>query len=223
MFTENLTRILFSNWQRTLRPFGVDEVGADKVFSHLVAAYSQSDRYYHTLKHIHHVLGTIEILHGYTNNLTAVLLAGWFHDVVYDTKAQDNEEKSADSALELLSYLGISESIITTVTRLILNTKNHQAAADDCDSQVLLDADLAILATNSANYPEYSDAIRQEYAWVPEAEYIAARRQFLQGFLQRPHIYFTPLMLEFAESSARNNIKTEIHYLSRTGNSKFKT
>ncbi|MDF5708133.1 MAG: hypothetical protein PUP90_10745 [Nostoc sp. S4] len=212
MSTENLTHILFSKWQRTLEPFGVDQIAADKAFNRLVAAYSSSDRYYHTLKHIHHVLTTIEILHGYTNNLAAVLLAGWFHDVVYDTKAQDNEEKSADYAFELLSHLGIPESIVATVSRLILNTKNHQAAADDCDSQVLLDADLAVLASNPVNYPEYSDAIRQEYAWVSEAEYIAGRRQFLQGLLQRS-IYFTPLMLEFAEPFARSNIQEEIKSL----------
>ncbi|MDZ8185554.1 MAG: hypothetical protein RMX96_11955 [Nostoc sp. ChiSLP02] len=215
MSTENLTRILFSNWQRTLEPFGVDQVAADKVFNHLVAAYSTSDRYYHTLEHIHHVLSTVQILQGYTNNLPAVLLAGWFHDVVYDTKARDNEEKSADCAFELLSHLVIPESTITTVSHLILDTKNHQAVANDCDSQVLIDADLAILAINPLDYPQYSNAIRQEYAWVPEAEYIAGRRQFLEGFLQRPHIYFTPLMLEFAEPFARSNIQQEIQYFSR--------
>lgn len=205
--------ILFYNWQHTLQPFGVDQVAAEKAFNRLVAAYSTPGRYYHTLKHIDHVLGTIEILQGYTNNLAAVQLAAWFHDVVYDTQAQDNEQKSADYAFELLSNLGIPESTITTVTRLILNTKDHQAAMDDYDSQVLLDADLAILATNLVQYPEYAHAIRQEYGWVAEAEYITGRRQVLEQFLQRSRIYFTPLMSEFAERSARGNIQEEIQSL----------
>ncbi|WP_442944170.1 HD domain-containing protein [Nostoc sp.] len=205
--------ILFYNWQHTLQPFGVDQVAAEKAFNRLVAAYSTPGRYYHTLKHIDHVLGTIEILQGYTNNLAAVQLAAWFHDVVYDTQAQDNEQKSADYAFELLSNLGIPESTITTVTRLILNTKDHQAAMDDYDSQVLLDADLAILATNLVQYPEYAHAIRQEYGWVAEADYITGRRQVLEQFLQRSRIYFTPLMSEFAERSARGNIQEEIQSL----------
>lgn len=213
MFTENLTSILFSNWQRTLQPFGVDEVAADKAFNQLVTAYSSSDRHYHTLKHIHRVLNTIEILQGYTNNVTAVQFAAWFHDVVYDTQAKDNEQKSADYALELLSNLGISESTIATVTHLILNTKEHQAAVDDFDSQVLLDADLAIFAASPVDYTEYVYAIRQEYDWVPKAEYIAGRRQVLERFLKRSHIYFTPLMLEFAEPFARSNIQEEIKSL----------
>ncbi|MEH2152934.1 HD domain-containing protein [Nostoc sp.] len=213
MPTENLTHILFSNWQHTLQPFGVDQVAAEKAFNPLVVAYSTSDRYYHTLKHIDRVLSTIQILQGYTNNLAAVQLAAWFHDVVYDTEAEDNEKRSAEYAWELLSNLGIPESTITTVTRLILNTKDHQAAVDDYDSQVLLDADLAILATNSVQYEEYAHAIRQEYGWVAEAEYITGRQQVLERFLLRSRIYFTPLMSEFAEPSARGNIQGEIQSL----------
>ncbi len=213
MPTENLTYILFSNWQHTLQPFGVDQVAAEKAFNQLVAVYSTLDRHYHTLKHIHHVLTTIQILQGYTNNLAAVQIAAWFHDVVYNTQAEDNEQKSADYALEFLSNLGIPESTITIVTHLILNTKDHQATVDDYDSQVLLDADLAIFAANSVDYTEYAYGIRQEYSWVPRAEYIVGRRQFLERFLQRSHIYFTPLMSEFAEPCARGNIQGEIQSL----------
>ncbi|MEH1767495.1 HD domain-containing protein [Nostoc sp.] len=213
MLTENLTHILFSNWQHTLQPFGVDQVAADKAFNPLVAAYSTPGRYYHTLKHIDRILSTIQILQGYTNNLPAVQLAAWFHDVVYDSQAQDNEERSADYASELLSNLGIPETIISTVTRLILNTKDHQAAVNDYDSQVLLDADLGILATDPVQYREYTRAIRQEYAWVAEEDYIRGRQQVLEGFLRRSHIYFTPLMSEFAEPCARGNIQGEIKSL----------
>ncbi|MDZ8259485.1 hypothetical protein [Nostoc sp. ChiQUE01b] len=213
MPTENFMDILFYNWQYTLQPFGVDQVAAEKAFNLLVEAYSTPGRYYHTLKHIDRVLSTIQILQGYTNNLAAVQLAAWFHDVVYDTEAKDNEERSADYAFELLSKLGILESTIITVTRLILNTKDHQAAVNDYDSQVLIDADLAILAINPVDYQEYAHAIRQEYAWVAEAEYITGRRQVLERFVQRSRIYFTPLMLEFAEPSARNNIQREIQSL----------
>ncbi|MCL6754704.1 hypothetical protein KBT16_28480 [Nostoc sp. CCCryo 231-06] len=213
MPTENFMDILFSNWQHTLQRVGVDQVAAEKAFNSLIAAYSTPGRYYHTLKHIAHVLSTIQILEGYTNNLPAVQLAAWFHDVVYDTQAQDNEQRSADYAFELLSNLGIPESTITIVTRLILNTKDHQAAVDDYDSQVLLDADLAILATNQVQYGEYAYAIRQEYGSVSEANYITGRQQVLERFLQRSHIYFTPLMSEFAEPSARGNIQAEIKSL----------
>ncbi|MBD2607207.1 hypothetical protein H6G81_22430 [Scytonema hofmannii FACHB-248] len=204
---------LFCQWQHTLSSFEVDQLAAHNAFNLLVEAYSSSVRYYHTLKHIYHVLKTIDNLQAYTRNLAAVQLAAWFHDVVYDTKAQKNEEKSADYAYELLSILGIPLSNISAVTCLILNTKNHQATADDFDSQVLLDADLAILAANPVQYREYALYIRQEYAWVSEAEYIVGRAHVLESFLQRQRIYFTTLMFEVGEKAARCNINAEIQSL----------
>jgi predicted metal-dependent HD superfamily phosphohydrolase len=204
---------LFCQWQHTLSNFEVDQVAADKAFNLLVEAYCSSDRYYHTLKHIYHVLKIIDNLEAHTINLAAVQLAAWFHDVVYDTKAENNEEKSADYACELLSSFGIPPSNIIAVTCLIINTKNHQAAADDFDSQVLLDADLAILAANPVQYREYALYIRQEYAWVSEAEYIVGRVHVLESFLQRQRIYFTSLMFEVGEKAARYNLNAEIQFL----------
>ncbi|WP_318781225.1 HD domain-containing protein [Amazonocrinis nigriterrae] len=204
---------LFNRWQNTIQSFGVDQVAAKQAFTVILKAYSSCDRHYHSLKHIHHVLNTIDTLQAYAKNLAAVQLAAWFHDVVYDTQAKDNEERSADYACHMLSSLGVHLSDITIVNRLILNTKHHQAAADDYDSQILLDADLAILATSPIKYQEYAQAIRTEYAWVSETEYIAGRRQVLERFLQRQRIYFTPLMFDVAEQSARSNLQAEIQIL----------
>lgn len=204
---------LLCYWQQTLQVFGVEQVASEQAFGDLVTAYSTGDRHYHTLKHINHVLDTIDTLQAYAQNLAAVQLAAWLHDVIYNTQAQDNEETSAEYADNILSNLGIPSNTIATVNRLILNTKHHQAATEDHDSQVLLDADLAILAANPEEYQEYSRAIRQEYAWLSELEYITGRRQVLACFLGRQRIYYTPLMCEIAETSARSNLQAEIQTL----------
>ncbi|WP_016950359.1 hypothetical protein [Anabaena sp. PCC 7108] len=219
MLTENLILILSSHWQHTIQTFGVDELAAYQVFNYLVTAYSNPSRQYHNLEHIYHTLGTIDTLQSYAQDLPSVQLAAWFHDVVYDTQAEDNEEKSAEYAVEMLNNLGIIASNITKVKSLILNTKNHKA--NDLDSQVLIDADLGILAAEPINYQKYAKAIRQEYAWVSESEYIKGRQQVLERFLQRQRIYFTPLMFKVAEPSARLNIQVEIDTLIKTTGSSF--
>ncbi len=207
---------LFFHWQSTFHPFAIDKVAANKAFTDLVAAYSSPNRYYHNLKHIYHVISTIDTLQVYTQDLAAVKLAAWFHDVIYNTQSQDNEEKSADYAAKILENLAIPANNINTVHQLILNTKHHQG--NDLNSQVLLDADLAILAAKPIEYQEYSQAIRKEYAWVSESEYITGRRQVLERFLQRERIYFTPLMFDSAEQSARYNLEREIIDLFRIYN-----
>ncbi len=216
MISEKLLSVLFGYWQNTLQSFIGDEISINKVFTNLVTAYSQPHRYYHTLKHIYQVINTIDTLQVYTQDLLSVKLAAWFHDIVYDTHTQDNEEKSADYAVKILEHLAIPTQNINTVHRLILNTQYHQS--DDLNSQVLLDADLAILAATPVEYQEYYQAIRQEYAWVSDLEYIAGRKKVLERFLQRERIYSTPLMFNIAEQSARCNLETEITYLLNENN-----
>jgi predicted metal-dependent HD superfamily phosphohydrolase len=212
-YQNQITENLFNNWWHLLQSFGVEQVAAEKTFTQLVTAYSTPGRYYHTLEHIYHVLNTIQTLQNQAQDLPAVQFAAWFHDVIYNPQAQDNEEKSAIYASEILKSLTIPSYIITKVSTLILHTKHHQAASDDCDTQVLLDADLAILGTNPSRYHQYALAIRQEYAWLPDAIYLAARNKVLQQFLQRHRIYFTDLMFANFESSARHNLKAEIQFI----------
>ena len=125
-------------------------------------------------------------------------------------KAKDNEEKSAEYAMEILSSLSIPSDVIKNVKKLILQTKNHCASNTDFNAQVLLDADLAILGSNPGEYSKYAQEIRQEYIWVPETEYFAARKKILETFLQRKNIYFTQFMQERREKIARINLEIEM-------------
>lgn len=224
-----ITDKLFQNWHELLQNFDINQTAAEKTFTQIVAAYSTPNRYYHNLEHIHQVLEVIQTLASQNEDLETktVQLAAWFHDIVYDSKAKDNEEKSAEYADEVLSSLSIPSGVINNVKSLILTTKNHQPLkgvkrsstagdrrnpilTDERHSQILLDADLAILSSNPNEYSNYTHAIRQEYIWVPEVEYIAARKQILQNFLQRENIYFTELMQQTKEEIARTNLESEI-------------
>ena len=139
-------------------------------FQLIVQAYSSPERYHHNLQHIYQVIATIHRLQNYTHNLAAVKLAAWLHDVVYDTRAKDNEECSAEYARALLGELGIPGNTINMVARLILDTKHDRSYIEDIDTQVLLDADLAILGTTPEKYQQYARAIRQEYSWVAQKD-----------------------------------------------------
>ena len=181
--------------------------GTDPAFADLVARYGEPSRHYHTLDHIRAVLGHVDAL--WPDAPLALELAAWLHDVVYDSRAADNEERSADYARALLPALGVAESTIDETARLILLTRSHEADPDDRAGQILRDADLAILASDEATYDAYADAIRREYAWVPEPDYRAGRRRVLERFLARPRIFFTMEMIE-AEPQARANMAREI-------------
>lgn len=196
-------------WDWLIASLGADLTEAGRAFDDLAARYSHSDRYYHNLDHLRHVLETIDRLAPLARDLPAVLLAAWYHDAVYDARAADNEERSAALALAVLDQLAVPKPLAKRVAELIQLTKTHSAAADDIDGQILLDADLAILGAPAEAYRTYATAIRREYAWVPDEAYRQGRAAVLRRFLERPTIYFTVLMRDEFETAARHNVHEE--------------
>src|SRR5690349_19345215 len=147
-------------WLGLVQPFGAEETAALGVFDKIVAAYSEPGRFYHTLGHIWHVLKTTRELQKLAHNWPVVQFAAWFHDVIYDSQAKDNEEKSAEYARQVLQKLNIPPKIIDLTANLIICTKAHRAEPGDIDAQILLDADLAILGSSPESYQKYTKAIR---------------------------------------------------------------
>lgn len=197
--------------------FSVREEAARRVWREMTARYMQAGRYYHNLDHIKSVLRTAAELQNLAQDYPAVQLAAWFHDVVYDTRAADNEAQSAAYAAARLAEMGLPQATIDRVSRLILATAGHTNPDNDPDTAVLLDADLAVLGSDSAVYAAYSAAIRQEYGWVPEPVYREKRAEALRGFLERPRLYHTPPLYQQLEAGARRNMTAEIARLSNTG------
>ena len=120
-------------------------------WNRLERAYSESWRAYHNLTHIGHCLAEFAETKGLANDAIALEAAIWFHDVVYDTRAKDNEERSADFAREVLSSGHLPEDCARKVCSLILATK-HNHAPTGHDEGLMVDIDLSILGQNSERY-----------------------------------------------------------------------
>jgi predicted metal-dependent HD superfamily phosphohydrolase len=147
-----------SRWESLLQPFQVEQEIGQKVLLDLFQAYSSAGRYYHSLEHIEQVLATINNLRSLSQNYAAVEFAAWFHDAIYNPKAKDNEEKSAEYAVKILKIVHIPLSTIEAVYSLIIKTKHHQNI-DSIDSQIFLDADLSILGASTVKYRKYAQLI----------------------------------------------------------------
>jgi predicted metal-dependent HD superfamily phosphohydrolase len=195
--------------------FGENKKAEALELSKKIAEECQAEnRSYHNFEHIENLLSFLNKRKREIIDLDGIKLATWFHDVVYDTEAKDNEEKSAQYAQNYLEQLSIPKEIIAHVVALIRATTKHEAIENDYDSAIFLDADLAILGSSEENYDKYTAKIRKEYAWVSDEEYKAGRIKVLEGFLKRPKIYFTEGAGKELEQQARANIEREIARLS---------
>jgi predicted metal-dependent HD superfamily phosphohydrolase len=191
-------------WQRLWQQLGADPVPAG-LFNQLLAAYSEAQRAYHTLQHLRECLAHFEAAASLAQRPDEVELALWFHDAVYDPRAADNEERSAEWARRSILAAGCDEAVAQRVQALVLATQGHQAG-DDPDTRLLLDIDLTILGAAPARFDEYGRQIRAEYAHVPAEEFRVRRQRVLQGFLERPHIYATEVFRAALEQRARDNL-----------------
>ena len=212
----NINR-LQERWEAALRSFTTDEKLIEGLFADLVEHYTEDGRYYHNLRHIQNVLNTIDGLSDLVQNEITVQLAAWYHDVIYDMQSSadgpTNEERSADYAAQALQALDISEPTVRLIQQLIRATQLDSPVPEAPAFHVLLDADLATLAADCDEYDQYAEAIRQEFAFVPEEQYRIGRCRVLQSFLARDRIFLTQPMYNQHEQAARHNIQREIDTL----------
>ncbi len=173
----------------------------------LLARWSEAHRKHHTVTHLHEMLDAIGLLadSGVEFDREAVELAAWFHDAIYEIGRDDNEDRSAELARDLLAGSPIRDE----VARLVLVTKTHKVADDDLNGGVLSDADLSVLGSNALRYRTYAAAVREEYADVSDEVFKPARAQVLSSLLDGP-VFHTVAGRERWEQLARHNIADEI-------------
>jgi predicted metal-dependent HD superfamily phosphohydrolase len=205
---------MWERWQRLVLPYTRSDGVVERVFLDLRERYGDNGRFYHNLHHIEAVLSYIQPFLLRAENPIALQLAAWFHDVVYDVKRHDNEAQSALYARRVLVDSGLPDTVIDEVERLILLTFRHETAVSDKDGQILIDADLTILAAEPAQYDAYAQAIRQEYAHVPDEAYRVGRAQVLRRLVERPLLYYLPDHQSW-EAQARQNIQRELNKLAQ--------
>ncbi|RWN24698.1 hypothetical protein [Mesorhizobium sp.] len=183
----------------------------------LSALYRAEGRHYHSLAHIEAMLALAGHYRASLHDPEAVEAAIWFHDAIYDSRAKDNEAKSAALAEKKLAgrtdaqRLGrITAMIIATATHELPRFSDENAARD---AALFLDMDLAILGATPDAFDAYEQAVRREYGWVEEPMWRAGRSAVLKNFLARPHIFHTEEFRQRFEAQARQNMARSLKAL----------
>lgn len=184
----------------------------------LFARHAEPARAYHTLEHLNEAFGLLD------RHLDPSLFSDvdrfeietalWFHDAIYDPRAKDNEEQSAELAVGALGSLGIDVGHRDRVSALILETR-HDAVPSAPSPRLLVDVDLGILGASPERFDHYERQIREEYAWVSAADYRLGRTAILQAFLERDRIYATAAIRAEREAAARTNLTRSLNALRR--------
>lgn len=198
-------------WRRMWRALGAGAPD-DALFAAVIEHYSESHRRYHNNRHLEECLAGLAQLRPEATHPAEIELALWFHDVIYDPRAHDNEVRSADWARAACREAGLVPDVGDRIHALVLATR-HEDRPLTGDAQIIADIDLWILGAPAERFDEYEHQIRQEYSWVPAQFFRRERRRILEGFLERPRLYGTAFFFNTLEAQARQNLHRSIRQL----------
>ena len=198
------------NLTRSLTKIGAQP--SFSIFDKLKQVYTESGRYYHTDKHIADCLTYLQTVHHQATRPAEIEVALWFHDAVYDTRREDNEEQSAEWAITFLGASKVRQAVIDRIARLIMVTQTHDP--HNTDAALMADIDLNILGAQPHVFEQYDTDIRREYSWVSHEQFRQGRADVLNSFLERAEIYSTAYFSEKYEQQARLNLRRKIEQLS---------
>lgn len=183
--------------------------------ANIIERYSEPHRHYHDLYHLEYMLKTMYGLFvdeefsvlGVQSLVWAIL----YHDSVYNVPDPDkrNEELSAELFLEDHADHRYAEFI----TEAIRSTKTHILPEDaSILTKYLVDLDLWALG-NEEEYLTNSLFIQAEVG-ATDKEWRIGRKAWLESFLERDQIYYTPHGI-LREKQAREILEKDLAILSK--------
>ncbi len=194
---------------------GAGGASATRAWEAVSGGYGEAHRRYHTPAHIDHCLGQFDLARGVIDSADAVEMAIWFHDVVYDSGAADNERRSADLFLELAGD-GFSADFRSLIDELVMVTVHRNPPVTDAQCYVV-DIDLSSFGLPWEEFVRDSVAVREEFPHLSDADYYPRQREFMESLLARPQFCFTDFFRARHQQRARTNIRRHLDVLRAQG------
>lgn len=190
---------------------GIDRVAAGELWAAVRGRYAEPARRYHTLEHLRHCLAQADLAAERMPDPDTVRLAIWFHDVVYEPAAADNEARSAAYARDVLASR-LPAARVDDVERLVLVTRYGEVPRRE-DEAWIIDIDYSSFALPWDEFLRDSQAVRAERPDLSDADFAVQQSRFLESLLQRPFLYHTGFFRERCEAAARENIRRYLEML----------
>jgi len=195
-----------------LEYYKVNSDKAIQLWEEIEAKHSESTRHYHSLNHLLDLYKQLSTIKESIEDWHVILFTLFYHDIIYNARKTNNEEKSAELARKRMEQVGVPEVDIQCCVNQILATKSHGISLDS-DTNLFTDADLSILGREWEVYDTYCKNVRKEYAIYPMLIYKQGRKKVIKHFLAMDKIYKTKVFFDKYEKQARTNLSQELKNL----------
>lgn len=189
----------------------------------LISRWNAKGRILHNTRHLIKTLARIDEIASTAHDPDVLRVALWYQGAVLNrsfdvfqrgTNSDEQEFSALYHARSRMEALGLSEDAISRVQELMMALFTHRADPSDMDAQVLIDADLGMLAASPQDFKRFRESLREECPDLCDTDYVRARRLAIKKILAREQIFHSPLALAW-EESARANLEAESAKLAR--------
>ena len=186
-----------------------DNVFIASAYEQLFKNYSDRQRVFHDIKHVTYLLKMLEFYAPKIDNYDVLYFTIWYHKSVFYSWKNDNTERSAHLANEILTAAHFPEKDTDKVVQYITAAKDGISDGSN-DLNYFLDFDLSVYALDPAVYKVYVQQLRAEWSFYHYFSLRARRKLFLSSLLEKEFIYNTALFRKNSENAARENIRFEL-------------
>jgi predicted metal-dependent HD superfamily phosphohydrolase len=151
--------------------------------SHVLDCWREPHRRWHSIEHLIDLFNKVDKIKGITEKEYEILIiAVFFHDVVYDPQKRDNEIRS----IELFDEY--SEKVPNDYCIIVTNIINCTALYPEVPLGKLcilfwkMDNDI-VINKNFYEFIDYEDKIRKEYSFISTPIYKENRMKFLEKYI----------------------------------------
>jgi predicted metal-dependent HD superfamily phosphohydrolase len=186
-----------------------------QVWDNLIKRYNENHRRYHNIKHLVFCLRQLDLAASFIEDIDAIEMALWFHDVVFEPIGKDNEERSA-SLFKLVTKGYFAPDFVDTVSEIIVATKHNDIHTEN-NKAYMLDIDLSSIGLPWAHFFQDCADLRAEVSGISDIRFYSKKLLFLRALIDRPRIYLTDFFFARYEGKARGNILRYISWLEAQG------
>lgn len=188
---------------------------AAELFDVIHTLYASDGRHYHTPAHIEHCLSRFDMCRNHMDHPDEVELALWYHDAVYDPRATDNEERSAELFVGHAAQ-DFDPQAVRRIQELILYT-THRELPTENDQKLMVDIDLSGFGLPWEDFARDSRAVRAEFTHMSDAEFYGGQIRFLNSLVARDRFFASDFFYQRYEQQARENVDRTLKRLREAG------
>lgn len=181
----------------------------------ILGGWNMRGRSFHNARYLSSVLEHLDKLEGAATDPAALRVAFAYRGAQEEVGWEDADIEGVPAAVpqitspERLAQLGVEPDQVARIQELVAQLSSHQPDPHDLDAKIIIDADMAVLASPPQLYRKLLEGLRSEVPHMDSAVFLRHRRRAIKRLLSRRNVFFSPIGRQW-DQVARENLEAEL-------------